>query len=72
MKFSQKNIENWRSWKITFFLGGHFEIFFTTVVQKCQIFVNSYKVENVNVGDKVVKKSQKLVNVICERPQSNL
>ena len=28
MKFSQKNIENWRSWKVTFFLGGHFDFFF--------------------------------------------
>ena len=28
MKFSQKNIENWRSWKITFFLGGPFEFYF--------------------------------------------
>ena len=27
MKFSQKNIENWRNWKMSFFLVGHFEIF---------------------------------------------
>ena len=27
MKFSQKNIENWRSWKMSFFLVGHFEFF---------------------------------------------
>ena len=27
MKFTQKNIENWWSWKMTFFLGGHFEFF---------------------------------------------
>ena len=25
MKFSWKNIENWRSWKMRFFWGGHFE-----------------------------------------------
>ena len=25
MKFSQKNIENWRNWKMSFFLVGHFE-----------------------------------------------
>ena len=25
MKFSQKNIENWRSWKTQFFWVGHFE-----------------------------------------------
>ena len=28
MKFSQKNIENWQSWKMTFFWVGHFEFFF--------------------------------------------
>ena len=25
MKFSWKNIENWQSWEISFFWGGHFE-----------------------------------------------
>ena len=30
------------------------------------IFVNVHKVENVNGGGYVVKKSQKLVNVVCE------
>ena len=25
MKFSWKNIKNWRSWKMMFFWGGHFE-----------------------------------------------
>ena len=25
MKISWKNIENWRSWKMRFFLGGHYE-----------------------------------------------
>ena len=25
MKFSWKNIENWQSWKMRFFWGGHFE-----------------------------------------------
>ena len=34
MKFSQKNIENWRSWKMTFFLGGHFEFFFSKKIKK--------------------------------------
>jgi hypothetical protein len=33
MKFSQKNIENWRSWKMTFFLGGHFEFFFSEKIK---------------------------------------
>ena len=28
MKFSQKNIENWQSWKMTFFWVCHFEFFF--------------------------------------------
>ena len=28
MKFSQKNIENWRFWKMTFFWVGHFEFYF--------------------------------------------
>ena len=31
------------------------------MVQKCPLFVNVHKVEN-------VKKSQNLVNVVCERP----
>ena len=31
-------------------------------------FVNVYKVENVNVGGQGVRKDQKLVNVVCERP----
>ena len=34
MKFSEKNIENWRSWKMTFFLGGHFEFFFSKKKKK--------------------------------------
>ena len=34
-------------------------------LQKCPLFVNIYKVENVNVGS---KKHQKLVNVVCECP----
>ena len=29
MKFSWKNIENWRSWKMSFFCAGHFETFFS-------------------------------------------
>ena len=29
MKISWKNIENWRSWKMRFFLGGHFDFFFS-------------------------------------------
>ena len=29
MKFSQKNIENWRFWKLTFYWVGHFEFFFS-------------------------------------------
>ena len=29
MKFSQKNIENWQRWKMTFFWVGHFEFFFS-------------------------------------------
>ena len=34
--------------------------------QKCQLFVNFDKVENVNRGGKVVKNSKKLVNIVCE------
>ena len=30
--------------------------------------VNFYKVETVNEGGQEVKKSQKLVNVVCEKP----
>ena len=25
MKFSRKNIENWRNWKMSLFLVGHFD-----------------------------------------------
>ena len=31
MKFSQKNIENWRFWKTSFFWVGHFEFFFSKI-----------------------------------------
>ena len=27
MKFPGKNMENWRNWKMSFFLVGHFEFF---------------------------------------------
>ena len=29
MKFSQKNIENWRSWKMRFILVVHYNFFFS-------------------------------------------
>ena len=32
MKFSWKNIENWRSWKMRFFWGGHFEFFKSAIL----------------------------------------
>ena len=38
--------------------------------QKMLIFVNVHKAENVNGRRKVVKKSQKHVNVVCEQPQN--
>ena len=38
MKFSQKNIENWLSWKMTFFLSGHFEFFFSKKKKKIAQF----------------------------------
>ena len=38
------------------------------VVQKCPLFVNVHTIANVNAGGYVVKKSQNLVNVVCERP----
>ena len=37
MKFSWKNIENWRSWKMSFFWVGHFEFFFSKK-KNCFIF----------------------------------
>ena len=37
------------------------------MVQKYPLFVNVYTIENVNTGGQVVKKSQNLVNVVCER-----
>ena len=37
-------------------------------VPKCPLFVNNYKVEHLNAGRQVVKKSQNLVNVIGDRP----
>ena len=47
MKISWKNIENWRSWKMSFFWGGHFEflcrpfwIFFLLhFIEKCSPFL---------------------------------
>ena len=33
-------------------------------------FVNVYKIGNVNVEGKAVRKGQKLVDVVCERPLS--
>ena len=36
------------------------------MVQICPIFVNVYTIEIANAGG--VKKSQNLVNVVCERP----
>ena len=32
MKISWKNIENWRSWKMRFFWGGHFEFFKSAIL----------------------------------------
>ena len=49
MKFSWKNIENWRSWKMRFFWGGHFEFsksailnFFASSLWKIQPFYMRY------------------------------
>ena len=39
MKFSWKNIENWRSWKMRFFWGGHFEFFLLHICEKSSPFV---------------------------------
>ena len=47
MKISRKNIENWRSWKMRVFWGGHFEflsrpfwIFFLLhLIEKCSPFI---------------------------------
>ena len=36
--------------------------------QKSRLFVDVYKVNNVNVGENVVKKEKKLVNEVCEWP----
>ena len=38
MKFSRKNFENWRFWKISFFSVGHFEIFFSKKKKKIASF----------------------------------
>ena len=42
------------------------------MVLRCPLFVNFHTLENVNaaqaVRGSVVKKSQNLVNVVCERP----
>ena len=34
MKFSRKNIESWRSWKMSFFFAGHFDFFFQKINKK--------------------------------------
>ena len=36
MKLSQKNVENWRFWKMTYFWVGHFEFFFASFHWKMQ------------------------------------
>ena len=36
--------------------------------QKCWLFVNFHKLENVNGGGHMVKKSRTLVNVVCKWP----
>ena len=49
-KYSQKNIENWRFWKITFFWVGHFDFFFASYLWKS---VTNYVLEwmGLNVYD---------------------
>ena len=42
IKFSQKNIENWRFWKTKFFWVGHFDFFFAPSPWK---FVTNYVLE---------------------------
>jgi hypothetical protein len=39
MKFSQKNIENWWRWKMSFFLVGHLNFFFQKT-QNILVFSN--------------------------------
>ena len=39
MKFSWKNIENWRSWKMRFFWVGHFDFFFLHLSEKSSPFI---------------------------------
>ena len=46
MKFSRKNFENWRFWKISFFSVGHFEIFFS----KKNIFFASFSCKMAKVS----------------------
>ena len=42
MKISWKNIENWRSWKMSFFWGGHFEFSKSAIlIFFCFISVNN-------------------------------
>ena len=38
MKFSQKNIENWWRWKMSFFLVGHFDFFLKKKFKKNGVF----------------------------------
>ena len=40
MKFSWKNIENWRSWKMSFFWVGLFEFFFSKKNKIVSLFSN--------------------------------
>ena len=40
MKISWKNIENWQSWKMRFFWGGHFEFFKSAILN---FFFASYQ-----------------------------
>ena len=60
MKFSWKNIENWRSWKSTFFWVGHFAFFSPNDKQ----LGGSYEVSFISALWMVSSKSRKRLHSI--------
>ena len=75
MKISWKNIENWRSWKMSFFWGGHFEflsrpfwIFFFLLhfIEKCSPFLwGIIFFCTMDVFSRILEK--KLYELLCTR-----
>ena len=70
MKFSRKNFENWRFWKISFFSVGHFEIFFS---KKNFFFASfSFKMAKVSWLARMGQNFDQAKHDITFRPRPNI